>query len=61
MKFMLNGVLIIGILDGVNVEMREEMGDENIFIFGMKVNEVEELKRSGLVVVEYILFGLFCC
>lgn len=56
MKFMLNGVLIIGILDGVNVEMREEMGDENIFIFGMKVNEVEELKRSGLVVVEYILF-----
>lgn len=56
MKFMLNGVLIIGILDGVNVEMREEMGDENIFIFGMKVDEVEELKRSGLVVVEYIIW-----
>lgn len=53
MKFMLNGALTIGTLDGANVEMKEEMGDENIFIFGMKVHEVEELKRSGLVAVKH--------
>ncbi|XP_037575696.1 glycogen phosphorylase [Dermacentor silvarum] len=53
MKFMLNGALTIGTLDGANVEMREEMGPENIFIFGMNEHEVEELKKRGYNAWDY--------
>ncbi|MCV7224926.1 glycogen/starch/alpha-glucan phosphorylase [Mycolicibacterium komossense] len=54
MKFMLNGALTIGTLDGANVEMREEAGAENFFLFGLTESEVEQVKRDGYRPAEYI-------
>ena len=53
MKFSLNGALTIGTLDGANVEIREEVGADNFFLFGLDAEQVRELKSRGYRPLDY--------
>jgi starch phosphorylase len=73
MKLALNGALTIGTLDGANIEIMEEVGADNFFIFGLSTSQVEDLRRQGYnpwnylntnqelqQVIEMIGTGYFC-
>jgi starch phosphorylase len=54
MKFMVNGALTIGTLDGANVEIREEVGADNFFLFGLTAAEVERVRGEGYRPGDYV-------
>lgn len=53
MKFMINGAITLGTLDGANVEIHEAVGDENMLLFGMTTPEVQDLKKRGYQPMNY--------
>ena len=61
MKFVMNGGLILGTLDGANIEIREEIGDDNMFIFGARVDQVENIRKSIQYVLQSTSFFVWLC
>lgn len=53
MKFALNGAVTIGTLDGANIEIKNEVGDENIFIFGLTADEIINMRKEGYTPIRY--------
>jgi starch phosphorylase len=47
MKFAFNGALTIGTMDGANIEIRRDVGDDNLFVFGLRAEEIDDLRRRG--------------
>ncbi|MEG3129354.1 glycogen/starch/alpha-glucan phosphorylase [Pantoea cypripedii] len=54
MKFMMNGAITIGTLDGANVEIRQQVGEENFFLFGMTAQQTETLNRAAYHPADYV-------
>lgn len=60
MKFAMNGCILIGTLDGANVEIREEVGEENFFLFGAEAHEIAGLRKERAEGKVLHLF-VYCC
>lgn len=54
MKFMVNGALTIGTFDGANIEIAQAVGEDNIFIFGLRANEIQKLRMDGYIPRDYL-------
>ncbi len=54
----MNGGIILGTLDGANIEILEEIGDENMFIFGTKAEHVDEVRKLGPRVIDSNLYNV---